>query len=52
MAYEVYAQSLRDLGVGRMRVLARATRIPSRAGFGREVVEYVSPDDAKGLKAV
>jgi 3,4-dihydroxy 2-butanone 4-phosphate synthase/GTP cyclohydrolase II len=39
------AQILRDLGVGRMRVLARPKRIPSMSGFGLEVVEYVSPDD-------
>jgi 3,4-dihydroxy 2-butanone 4-phosphate synthase/GTP cyclohydrolase II len=46
------AQILRDLGVGRMRVLARPKRIPSMAGFGLEVVEYVSPDDAVAVKAV
>jgi 3,4-dihydroxy 2-butanone 4-phosphate synthase/GTP cyclohydrolase II len=46
------AQILRDLGVGRMRVLARPKRIPSMAGFGLEVVEYVSPDDATAVKAV
>ncbi|QJR14722.1 bifunctional 3,4-dihydroxy-2-butanone-4-phosphate synthase/GTP cyclohydrolase II [Usitatibacter palustris] len=46
------AQILKDLGVGQMRVMARPKRIPSMAGFGLEVVEYVSPDDAKGLKAV
>jgi 3,4-dihydroxy 2-butanone 4-phosphate synthase/GTP cyclohydrolase II len=46
------AQILRDLGVGRMRVLARPKRIPSMAGFGLEVVEYVSPDDASKVKAV
>jgi 3,4-dihydroxy 2-butanone 4-phosphate synthase/GTP cyclohydrolase II len=45
------AQILRDLGVGRMRVLARPKRIPSMSGFGLEVVEYVSPDDAL-VKAV
>ena len=39
------AQILHDLGVGRMRVMARPKRIPSMAGFGLEVVEYVSPDD-------
>jgi 3,4-dihydroxy 2-butanone 4-phosphate synthase/GTP cyclohydrolase II len=39
------AQILRDLGVGRMRVLARPKKIPSMSGFGLEVVEYVSPDD-------
>jgi 3,4-dihydroxy 2-butanone 4-phosphate synthase/GTP cyclohydrolase II len=46
------AQILRDLGVGRMRVLARPKRIPSMAGFGLEVVEYVSPDDATQVKAL
>ena len=45
------AQILRDLGVGRMRVLARPKRIPSMSGFGLEIVEYVSPDDAL-VKAV
>ena len=39
------AQILRDIGVGKMRVLARPKRIPSMSGFGLEVVEYVSPDD-------
>ena len=46
------AQILRDLGVGKMRVLARPKRIPSMSGFGLEVIEYVSPDDALGVKAV
>ena len=46
------AQILKDLGVGRMRVLARPKRIPSMSGFGLEIVEYVSPDDAVAVKAV
>ena len=46
------AQILRDLGVGRMRVLARPKRIPSMGGFGLEVVEYLSPEDAAQVKAV
>jgi 3,4-dihydroxy 2-butanone 4-phosphate synthase/GTP cyclohydrolase II len=46
------AQILRDLGVGKMRVLARPKRIPSMSGFGLEVVEYVSPDDAVSVKAL
>jgi 3,4-dihydroxy 2-butanone 4-phosphate synthase/GTP cyclohydrolase II len=45
------AQILRDLNVGRMRVMARPKRIPSMSGFGLEVVEYLSPDDAL-VKAV
>ena len=46
------AQILKDLGVGKMRVLARPKRIPSMSGFGLEIVEYVSPDDAVAVKAV
>jgi 3,4-dihydroxy 2-butanone 4-phosphate synthase/GTP cyclohydrolase II len=47
------AQILRDLGVGKMRVLARPKRIPSMSGFGLEIVEYVSPDEgAVAVKAV
>jgi 3,4-dihydroxy 2-butanone 4-phosphate synthase/GTP cyclohydrolase II len=46
------AQILKDLGVGKMRVLARPKRIPSMSGFGLEVVEYVSPDDLVNVKAV
>jgi 3,4-dihydroxy 2-butanone 4-phosphate synthase/GTP cyclohydrolase II len=45
------AQILHDLGVGRMRVLARPKNIPSMSGFGLEVEEYVSPDDPM-VKAV
>ncbi|HEX5130519.1 MAG TPA: bifunctional 3,4-dihydroxy-2-butanone-4-phosphate synthase/GTP cyclohydrolase II [Usitatibacter sp.] len=46
------AQILRDLGVGKMRVLARPKRIPSMSGFELEVVEYVAPEDAVSVKAV
>ena len=46
------AQILRDLGVGRMRVMARPKRIPSMSGFGLEVVEYVSPGEALSIRAV
>ena len=46
------AQILRDLGVGKMRVLARPKRIPSMSGFGLEVVEYVAPGDALAVRAV
>jgi 3,4-dihydroxy 2-butanone 4-phosphate synthase/GTP cyclohydrolase II len=46
------AQILRDSNVGKMRVLARPKRIPSMSGFGLEIVEYVSPDDAVAIKAV
>jgi len=51
--YGIGAQILRDLGVGKMRVLARPKRIPSMSGFGLEIVEYVSPDEgALAVKAV
>jgi 3,4-dihydroxy 2-butanone 4-phosphate synthase/GTP cyclohydrolase II len=46
------AQILRDLGVGKMRVLARPKRIPSMSGFDLEVVEYLAPEDVVALKAV
>jgi len=46
------AQILRDLGVGKMRVLARPKRIPSMAGFDLEVVEYLAPEDVVAVKAV
>jgi 3,4-dihydroxy 2-butanone 4-phosphate synthase/GTP cyclohydrolase II len=46
------AQILRDLGVGKMRVLARPKRIPSMSGFDLEVVEYVAPEDVVAVKAV
>ena len=46
------AQILRDLGVGKMRVMARPKRIPSMSGFGLEVVDYVSPEDTLAVKAV
>ncbi len=46
------AQILKDLNVGKMRVLARPKRIPSMSGFGLEVTEYVSPDETVNVKAV
>ena len=33
-----------DLGVGKMRVMAQARRIPSMTGFGLEVTGYDEPD--------
>jgi len=44
------AQILRDLGVGRMASSPARRRIPSMAGFGLEVVGYVSPDGATQVK--
>ena len=39
--YGIGAQILRDLNVGRMRVLARPRRMPSMIGFDLEVTGYV-----------
>jgi len=38
--YGIGAQILRDLNVGRMRLLARARKMPSMAGFDLEVTGY------------
>ena len=39
--YGIGAQILRDLNVGRMRLLARPRKMPSMAGFDLEVTGYV-----------
>jgi len=45
--YGIGAQILRDLGVGRMRVLAQPRKMPSMAGFDLEIAGYeASPADA------
>ena len=38
--YGIGAQILRDVGVGRMRLLARPRKTPSMAGFGLQIVGY------------
>ena len=40
--YGIGAQILRDLGVGKMRLLAAPRKMPSMAGFGLEVTGYVT----------
>ncbi|HTP98986.1 MAG TPA: bifunctional 3,4-dihydroxy-2-butanone-4-phosphate synthase/GTP cyclohydrolase II [Casimicrobiaceae bacterium] len=40
--YGIGAQILRDLNVGRMRLLAKPRKMPSMAGFDLEVTGYVS----------
>jgi 3,4-dihydroxy 2-butanone 4-phosphate synthase/GTP cyclohydrolase II len=40
--YGIGAQILRDLGVGKMRLLAAPRKMPSMAGFGLEVAGYVT----------
>jgi len=39
--YGIGAQILRELGVGRMRLMAAPRKMPSMAGFGLEVAGYV-----------
>lgn len=39
--YGIGAQILRDLGVVKMRLLAEPRKIPSMAGFGLEVIEFI-----------
>jgi 3,4-dihydroxy 2-butanone 4-phosphate synthase/GTP cyclohydrolase II len=45
--YGIGAQILRDLNVGKMRLLARPRKMPSMAGFGLEVVGHVSRPSEK-----
>src|SRR3954471_16668586 len=40
--YGIGAQILRDLGIGRMRLMAAPRKMPSMAGFGLEVTGYAS----------
>ncbi|WP_405278453.1 bifunctional 3,4-dihydroxy-2-butanone-4-phosphate synthase/GTP cyclohydrolase II [Cobetia sp. Ld8] len=42
------AQILRDLGVGRMRLLSSPWKFSALSGFGLEVVELVGSDDTAG----
>jgi 3,4-dihydroxy 2-butanone 4-phosphate synthase/GTP cyclohydrolase II len=42
------AQILADLGLGKLRVLGTPRRQVGLAGFGLDVVEYVSPSAAAG----
>ncbi|MDR0587881.1 MAG: 3,4-dihydroxy-2-butanone-4-phosphate synthase [Burkholderiales bacterium] len=43
--YGIGAQILRDLNVKKMRLLSRPLKLPSMAGFGLEVVGFLSPDN-------
>jgi len=44
--YGIGAQILRELGVGRMRLMAAPRKMPSMTGFGLEVTGYVEPPKA------
>ena len=48
--YGIGAQILRDLGVGRMKLLSRPRRMPSMTGFGLEITGHVATQhDLEGL---
>jgi 3,4-dihydroxy 2-butanone 4-phosphate synthase / GTP cyclohydrolase II len=42
-SYGIGAQILRELNVGKMRLMARPKKMPSLAGFGLEITGYESP---------
>ena len=44
-SYGIGAQILRDLNVGKMRLLATPHKMPSMTGFGLEVVGYAEHSD-------
>ena len=45
--YGIGAQILKDLGVGKMQLLAVPRKMPSMAGFGLEVTGYLEPKEKK-----
>jgi len=49
--YGIGAQILRDLGVGRMRLLGSPRRMPSLPGYGLEVTGFVGDDAAPASAA-
>ncbi|MDR2000763.1 MAG: bifunctional 3,4-dihydroxy-2-butanone-4-phosphate synthase/GTP cyclohydrolase II, partial [Zoogloeaceae bacterium] len=44
--YGIGAQILRELGVGKMRLLSSPRKMPSMAGFGLEVCGYLTVEEA------
>ena len=43
LTYGIGAQILRDLDVGKMRLMATPRKMPSMTGWDLEVAEYVQP---------
>lgn len=43
--YGIGAQILRELGVGKMRLMASPRKMPSMAGFGLEICGYLTPEE-------
>ncbi len=50
-AHGIGAQILRDVGVGRMRILAKPARLTRFIGFGLEVTGFLSPEEVRGTQA-
>jgi 3,4-dihydroxy 2-butanone 4-phosphate synthase/GTP cyclohydrolase II len=46
--YGIGAQILKDLGVGKMKLMATPRKMPSMTGFNLEVTGYVSPEESNG----
>jgi 3,4-dihydroxy 2-butanone 4-phosphate synthase/GTP cyclohydrolase II len=44
--YGIGAQILRDLGIARMKLLGNPRRMPSMAGYGLEVIDFVADEPA------
>ncbi|QZA79784.1 bifunctional 3,4-dihydroxy-2-butanone-4-phosphate synthase/GTP cyclohydrolase II [Deefgea piscis] len=42
--YGIGAQMLKDLGVGRMRLMSPERKIPSMMGFGLEITGFIAPE--------
>ena len=49
LTYGIGAQILRDLNVGKMRLLARERKMPSLIGFGLEITEFIEPAASRGI---
>jgi 3,4-dihydroxy 2-butanone 4-phosphate synthase/GTP cyclohydrolase II len=45
--YGIGAQILREVGVGKMRLMASPRKMPSMAGFGLEICGYLTPEEAR-----
>jgi 3,4-dihydroxy 2-butanone 4-phosphate synthase/GTP cyclohydrolase II len=50
LTYGIGAQILRDLNVGKMRLMATPRKMPSMAGWDLEVSEYVQPQRGAGAR--
>jgi 3,4-dihydroxy 2-butanone 4-phosphate synthase/GTP cyclohydrolase II len=44
LTHGIGSQILRELGVGKMRLMATQRKMPSRAGWELEITGYVQPE--------